>query len=247
MIIVFGSSGTLGTSIINELSLRGIEFGVTTNTRHEEVKNYINKKNLKPKFITKCDVCKFKEVKKVIKKAYKISGKISGIINNFAFTYQKNPDKFVTKKDILNRKKIFNVNYFGIVNVFESLLSFEKLNKKNNISVVNVTSNAIKTLNASNEHYISSKAAVEQLSKYYAHHYGSQMNINCVAPGLMLSNLTNKRYELSKKKVLKKIPLKRLIAPDEVAELIVGILIDYKGLNGQTIYIDGGRVIKLND
>ena len=244
MIVVFGSSGTLGTSIIDKLSSRGVEFGITTNSRHEQVRNYIDKKNLKPKFVTKCDVSKSNEVKKVISKAIKISGNISGVINNFAYTYQKNIHNLVIKNNTSDKKKIFDVNYFGLVNVLENLLYLGKFNKNNSLSVVNVTSNAVKTLNASNEHYISSKAAVEQLSKYYAYHFGSKMRINCVAPGLMLSNLTNKRYEFIKKKVLKKTPLKKLITSSEVAELIVGTLIDYKGLNGETIYIDGGRTIK---
>ena len=69
------------------------------------------------------------------------------------------------------------------------------------------------------------------------------MSVNCVAPGLMLSNLTKKRFLKERKKIIKKIPLKRLVNPDEVAELILKILNDFTGLNGETIYIDGGRTI----
>ena len=73
------------------------------------------------------------------------------------------------------------------------------------------------------------------------------MNVNCVAPGLMFSNLTNKRFFKEKKKIIRKVPIKRLVRPDEVAELIIKILIDFTGLNGETIYIDGGRTIEFND
>ena len=243
MIIIFGSSGTLGTSILESLSLKGIDYGITTNSREKELKKIIKKKNLNPKFIVKCDVTKFDQVKRVFLKALKIDGKITGIINNFAYTYQSS-NKIIQSKI---KKKIFEVNYFGLVNVLEGLLLTYKFNKIKPVKVINILSNAIKTLNASNEHYISSKAAAKQLSKYYAYHYGSKMNVNCVAPGLMLSNLTKKRFFKEKKKIIRKVPLKRLVHPDEVAELIIKILVDLSGLNGETIYIDGGRTIELND
>ena len=44
-----------------------------------------------------------------------------------------------------------------------------------------------------------SKAAAQQLSKYYAYHFGSKISVNCVAPGLMLSNLTKKIFKRKKK------------------------------------------------
>lgn len=239
MIIVFGSSGTLGTSIIEKLSSKGLNYGVTINSNYKELKKIIKKKKLKPKFIIKCDVTKPQQVKKVFLKALRDHGKISGVINNFAYTYQKKSYKIKQS----NIKKIFEVNYFGLVNVLENLLLINKT-PKIKPNVINVLSNAIKTLNASNEHYISSKAAAKQLSKYYAYHFGSKMNVNCVAPGLMLSNLTNKRFADDKKKIIKKVPIKRLVLPNEVAELIVSMLVDFKGLNGETIYMDGGRTIK---
>lgn len=244
MIILFGSSGTLGNSIIEKLSTMGVDFGITTNSRHNEVKKFVKIKNFKPKFIVKCDVTKFEEVKKVFIKAKKINGFISGIVNNFAYTYQKSSNK-VIKPSI--KKKIFDVNYFGLVNVLENLLYLNKFKKNKCTNVINVLSNAVRTLNASNEHYISSKAAAKQLSKYYAFHYGTKMTINCVAPGLMLSNLTDKRFFNVKRKIIAKVPIKKLVHPDEVSELITSLLINIKGLNGETIYIDGGRTLKLDD
>ena len=244
MIILFGSSGTLGSSIIEKLSATGVDFGITTNLRYEEVKKFIKIKNLKPKFVVKCDVTKFEEVKKVFIKAKKINGFISGVINNFAYTYQKSSNKVIK---LNTKKKIFEVNYFGLVNVLENLLYLNNLKKNKCTNVINVLSNAVRTLNASNEHYISSKAAAKQLSKYYAFHYGSKMTVNCVAPGLMLSNLTNKRFSNVKRKIIQKVPIKRLVHPDEVSELITNLLINIKGLNGETNYIDGGRTLKSDD
>lgn len=244
MIILFGSSGTLGTSLLEKLSSNDIKYGITINSRKKELEKKIKNQKNKPKFIIKCDVTNFEQVKKVFLKALKVDGKITGIVNNFAYTYQ-NSSKVMKSK--IEKKKIFEVNYFGLANVFEALFIINKFNKLQPVKIVNILSNAMKTLNASNEHYISSKAAAQQLSKYYAYHFGSKISVNCVAPGLMLSNLTKKRFLKEKKRIIKKIPLKRLVHPDEVAELILKILTDFTGLNGETIYIDGGRTIELND
>jgi len=240
LIILFGASGVLGRSVTKALNSKGLDFAVTTNSRNKETKEYLKNKYIKPKFIQKCDVSKPEDVKKVFKAAQFHGKPITGVINNFAITYQKS--NRLTEKQ---KKKIFDVNYFGVVNILENLLSYKK--QREQISVVNVLSNSLKTLNASNEHYISSKAAVEVLSKYYASHFGSKIRVNCVAPGLMLSNLTKKRFNKNKKKIIEKTPLKRLIHPDEVSETIINILTQLNGMNGEIIFIDGGRTIKLHD
>lgn len=243
MIILFGASGTLGQSLMNELSQNKIKFGITTNTRDAETKKYVKKNNLNPEFILKCDVTKKNEIKKIFNYVKKLEIQVSGIINNFAFTYYSKAKKNKLFNEEKIRKKIFDVNYFGVANILEYIVYEKSKTISKKISVVNILSNSIRTLNASNEHYISSKAAIEQLSKFYAYHYGSRLTVNCVAPGLMNSDLTINRFKKIEKVIVSKTPIKKLIMPSEIASLVTTILLKYKNLNGQTIYFDGGRTI----
>ena len=95
-------------------------------------------------------------------------------------------------------------------------------------------------MNASNIHYIASKSAVEILGKYHALNNPRQFRVNAIAPGFMLSKITKTRFKKDKKKIISKTPSKKLIRVDEVAKLIIFVLSN-KSINGETIYIDGGR------
>ena len=119
-----------------------------------------------------------------------------------------------------------------------------KTSNKKQVRVVNVLSNSIKTLNASNHHYIASKVATKTLSEFYAKNFSEFFSINNVCPGLMKSNLTNSRFNDVVNQIEEVTPLKRLASPEEVAKLVLYLSIDSPlSLCGQTIYIDGGRTL----
>ena len=115
--------------------------------------------------------------------------------------------------------------------------------KKSNKSVINILSNSIKTHHASNIIYTSSKAALQSLTESLALHYGKYARFNAIAPGLMNSELTADRFEKVFGDVLKKTPIGRLVSPLEVSILVKILITDMKSINGQTIYLDGGRTI----
>ena len=110
-------------------------------------------------------------------------------------------------------------------------------------SVVNICSNSIKTHNASNIIYISSKAALQSLTESLALHYGKHARFNAVAPGLISSNLTSNRYSAAKERVLNKTPTGKLSTPQDVSKVVKMLLLGSPAINGQTIYVDGGRTV----
>ena len=127
--------------------------------------------------------------------------------------------------------------------MFEELVGDEGFTN-NRLRIVNVLSNSIKTLNASNHHYISSKVAAETLTKFYAKKYSDKLTINNIAPGLMKSRLTEKRFAKDNKDIIAATPLGRLASVDEVAELTLYLATRVPlSLCGQTLYIDGGRTL----
>ena len=70
------------------------------------------------------------------------------------------------------------------------------------------------------------------------------MIINNVYPGLMKSSLTELRFNAVKKEIVSKTPINRLATPTEIAKVIEFFSLEVpKSVNGQSIYIDGGRTI----
>tara|TARA_B110000858_G_C17671585_1_gene412190 strand:+ start:175 stop:894 length:720 start_codon:yes stop_codon:yes gene_type:complete len=239
MIIVFGSKGVLGEAIANNLEQKKVPLLLTAFSRfraNKPTQDQALNINLE------CDVTARKDVKKIFNYLKKNNLSLEGIINNFANTYE-DPDGSIISSDP-RVAKVFDVNYFGFLNVMEECVNFLNTAPTQSIRIVNVLSNSIRTLNASNHHYIASKVAIESMSKSYSKKYSHQLSINNVAPGLMKSNITKNRFNKVEKLIISKTPHGKLASPIDVAELISYLALDSPlSLCGQTIYIDGGRTI----
>ena len=239
MIIIFGGSGTLGTDIIESLKNKNALCIVANKRYSDVVQHYSNKPNIKKIF--KVNLENKSELDFFLSESIKeYHYKISGIVLNFAKTLnQENLDYSI------EAEKVFRLNYGAsatIYSFFSNLL--QNQNSQNKFRAVNVLSNAISTLNASSVHYLSSKAAIERMSSYYAKQYAKQMIINNVLPGLMPSSLTKQRYNKISHEIIKKTPIGRLSEPSEVAEIVRYLVSEVPlSVTGQSIYVDGGRTL----
>lgn len=241
MIIVFGANGVLGSQICSQLLSEKKKIFIIANNGFEKIKEeYSSETNVA--YIKKCDVQNDNDVDKLFKFIQDKNIHLTGLINNFAYTYDSSIYNHKSGSDEV--KKVFDINYHGVSRVLETLVLFLKNTNNKNIRVVNVLSNSLKTLNASNHHYIASKAAIENLARYYAINFSDKISINNVCPGLMKSNITNTRFDEVVNKIESLTPLKRLASPGEVAQIITYLSSDSPlSLCGQTIYIDGGRTL----
>lgn len=240
MIVIFGSSGALGKGILDKLIQKNKNLLLTANNGFEKLKlDFIEAPNIE---VMQCNVLETENILGVFKHLRNNQIKIEGLINNFAFTYDDNIEKMDPDSDEV--KKVFEVNYNGTAIIFEELVKYLQDINHHSVRVVNVLSNSIKTLNASNNHYIASKAATETLSKFYAKNFSKLISINNVAPGLMKSEITKHRFDNISEKIIDLTPLGRLSTIEEASRLICFLATESPlSICGQTIYIDGGRTL----
>ena len=80
------------------------------------------------------------------------------------------------------------------------------------------------------------------MSKSFALEYGKKnIKVNCVSPGFIRSDMTDKINENIKKTLEGKISLERFGNPEDVANVVVFLssdLADY--ISGETIHVNGG-------
>ncbi|WP_369309805.1 SDR family oxidoreductase [Providencia rettgeri] len=90
--------------------------------------------------------------------------------------------------------------------------------------------------------YAASKAAMFGIARSLAHEVGRfGVRVNCVAPGLIDSDMTKAIPDAKLKAMLRTIPLRRLGKPEEVAKTVEFLISDNsRYLTGQTITLDGG-------
>jgi 3-oxoacyl-[acyl-carrier protein] reductase len=108
--------------------------------------------------------------------------------------------------------------------------------------IVNVSSIVGLSGNPGQANYIAAKAGLIGLTKAVAKEYGGK-NITCnaVAPGFIVSDMTEKLPENLRGKYLENIPAGRFGNPEDVAAVVAFLSSDAAGyVNGQTIAVDGG-------
>ena len=108
--------------------------------------------------------------------------------------------------------------------------------------IINLTSVVGAMGNAGQSNYAAAKAGIVGYSKSLAAELGSRgITVNCVAPGLIGTDMTDELTDEQRQAMLDRIPLGRLGDVSEVAGLTAFLASDAAGyVTGETIHINGG-------
>ena len=234
--LVTGGNGEIGSSIAVKLST-SYDIVITYNKSKDKANKVLEQISSGNNTIIKVDLKSVDSIKSMFNKINKKYGRIDLLVNNASFTEECGVED-------LSSKTIDRIIDLSIKNVFycsREFLKFIKEDRKYNI--INIGSNSVRTLNASNVIYIACKSATESLTKSFAKEYGKSVRVNCVNPGLIKSNLSSDFFDKRKKYVENNTPMKELCKAIDIADTVYHIVNDMKMMNGQCIDIDGGRTL----
>jgi len=233
-IVLTGATGGIGNSILEKLVDAGANV-VATGTNEEKLNSIKNKyKSVK---IEKFDISEHKEIENFINKVSdELGNKIDILINNAGVT----SDNLSIRMKEEEWKKVIDINLTSAFllskNVIKKMLKYKKG------KIINISSVVGHTGNIGQANYTASKAGLVAMSKSFALEYGKKnINVNCVSPGFITTNMTNKIDENYKKTLKSRIPLDRFGDPKDVANTVLFLcsnLSDY--ITGETIHVNGG-------
>lgn len=147
-----------------------------------------------------------------------------------------------------NLNDTFGVNVFAPALITKTLVS-RKVNARNLVSIVFVSSNISNRGAAAFSSYGSSKAALDGLMRNLAVELAPNIRVNSVLPGGMITEMTKDIFEDDAKRAEfeKHYPL-GIGTPSDIAPVVEFLLSDKSGwITGQQIVVDGGRTVDITE
>lgn len=188
----------------------------------------------------KCDVSDDACVRKMFSGIEKEFGRLDALANNAGITSNVKPADFegMTAEEW---DRVFGVNVRGMFQVTRAAAPMLKAARG---TVVNTTSIVGLRPGPQPLPYAASKAAVVSLTKLLALNLAPEVRVNAVAPGWMegdwMQRMLGDRYADLMARRAKSTPLRRCATAEDVAEVIVNLIVSNRFVNGEVIVIDGG-------
>lgn len=186
-----------------------------------------------------CNVSDYLAVEAMMKELVKEYGRIDILVNNAGIT----KDGLLMKMSEEDYDAVLDINLKGTFNCIKHI-SRQMLKQKGG-RIINLSSVVGVYGNAGQVNYSASKAGVIGITKSVAKELGSRgITVNAVAPGFIITEMTDAMPEDAKKQVSDRIAMKRLGEVADVAETVAFLASDKAAyITGQVICVDGGMSI----
>ncbi len=239
--IITGGARGIGRAIAEDFISEGADIVILDKFFPDDFESWINSKASSGKKILSrtVDVTNTSDTEQVCGELAKELGRIDILVNNAGITR----DKLIMRMAEDDWDSVLAVNLKGAFNMMKALSMI--MIKQKGGKIINISSVVGLMGNAGQSNYSASKAGLIGLSKSIAKELASRnINVNCVAPGFVETDMTAKLNDEQRTAMLSVVPLKRASQPSEIAG-VVSFLASEKAnyITGQCIAVDGGMVM----
>lgn len=242
VILVTGSSRGLGRAIAVDLGSKGQKVVVNYAGSEEAANETVEmvKQAGGDAIAIKANCADLDDIAAMFKTATEAFGTVDVLINNAGIT----KDGLVMRMKPAAWQDVIDINLSG---VFYCTQAFFKLAmKKRSGRIINISSVVGQIGNPGQANYAAAKGGVIGLTMSNAKEFsGRGITVNCICPGFIASDMTDKLSEEYLEEVSKGIPLGRLGKPSEVAGMASFLALDDAAdyITGHCFNVDGGIAI----
>jgi 3-oxoacyl-[acyl-carrier protein] reductase len=186
--------------------------------------------------VVKANVGKAAEFEAMVKQVIETFGTIDILVNNAGITR----DNLIMRMKEEEFDEVIETNLKGVFNGIKAVT--RQMMKQRSGRIINISSVVGVIGNPGQANYVAAKAGVIGLTKASARELASRgITVNCIAPGFIQTDMTDKLPEEMRTKLLGDIPLARLGAAEDIAAAVRFLASDAASyMTGQTLHVDGG-------
>ena len=235
--LVTGATRGIGKAIALHLSELGAEVMITG--RNEALLNDVAAQAKHKMHISIMDLSADDAVEKLCADADEKLGQVDILVNNAGIT----DDNLLMRMKDEAWNNVLNVN---LTKPFQLIRSLVRGMMKRRIGrIINITSVVGVAGNPGQANYCAAKAGIIGMSKSMAIELASRgITVNCVAPGFIQTDMTDKLTDDQKEHILKTIPMQEMGRAEDIAYAVGYLASDAaKYVTGQTLHVNGGMLM----
>ena len=232
-VLITGAAGGIG----KELSKSFLEVGAniilsgTNINRLQSLKDDLNQECE----VFECDLKNVDEINNLLN-FLDGSGGVDVLINNAG----KTEDNLLMRMTDEQWEDIMLINLTSVMRLTRGII--RGMIKKRWGRIINITSIVALTGNPGQSNYVASKSGLIGFSKSLASEVASRgITVNCIAPGFIKTNMTDKLNENQTSSIINRIPMNRIGIPIDICSSAIFLASSYSNyITGQTIHVNGG-------
>jgi len=239
--LVTGASRGIGRQIALTLGAKGAAVIVNYNgsaAKAEDVVNEIKAAGGKAEAV-QCNVAEFESCGSMLAEVVEKYGRLDILVNNAGITR----DNLLMKMSEEDFDAVIKTNLKGVFNCIKHIS--RQMLKQRAGRIINISSVSGVLGNAGQANYCAAKAGVIGLTKSAARELASRgITVNAVAPGFIVTDMTDVLSDSVKASIIEQIPMKKLGETADIAEAVAFLASDEaKYITGQVLSIDGGMAM----
>jgi 3-oxoacyl-[acyl-carrier protein] reductase len=166
-------------------------------------------------------------------------GKVDILVNNAGITR----DDLIMRMSVEAFRDVLETNLFGAFYMTKAVT--RPMLKAKGGRIINISSVSGQAGQTGQANYSAAKAGLIGLTKATARELASRgITVNAVAPGFVLTELTQELPDALKDEIISRTPLGRFGTTDEIANAVAFLASDEAGyITGQVLAVDGGLVM----
>jgi 3-oxoacyl-[acyl-carrier protein] reductase len=235
--LVTGATGTIGGTIARALHAQGASVAISGTRR--EILATLAAELRERVHVLPCNLADPAETETLVPRAEEAMGQLDILVANAGLTR----DNLLVQLRDEDWEQVIAVNLSATFRLARAAV--RGMMRRRFGRVIAITSVVGTTGNPGQANYIAAKAGTTGMVKAMAQEYAKRgVTANCVAPGFIVTPMTDKLNDKQREIIVAKIPAGRAGSPEEVAAAVVFLASNEAAyVTGQTLHVNGGMAM----